>query len=65
MPKPPKEPRQRTRTGHEIPVPKRGEFYRDLERAVKAPPPDQGKRVERGQAKPPERKAENPGADQR
>ena len=39
MPKAPKRPpTQRTRTGHEIPVPKRGEFYRDLERAVKAPP---------------------------
>jgi len=33
--KPP--PTQRTPKGHEIPVPKRGEFYRDLERMVKAP----------------------------
>jgi hypothetical protein len=31
---------QKTPKGHEIPVPKREEFYADLERVVKTPAPD-------------------------
>jgi hypothetical protein len=38
------EPRQKTAKGREIPVPARGEFYRDLERRVKAKPEKKPKR---------------------
>jgi hypothetical protein len=31
-------PKQKTPTGHEIPIPKRGDFIRDLEKAAEKPP---------------------------
>ncbi len=42
--KPKPGPTQRTAKGHEIPVPKRGEFDRNLDKLLKAPPPPTGYR---------------------
>lgn len=33
-------PTQKTETGHEIPVPKKGEFFDNLKKASKPPPPE-------------------------
>lgn len=40
---PDEQPKQKTRKGHEIPVPTRGEFFRDLAKVAK-PPSDRKRR---------------------
>jgi hypothetical protein len=42
-----KENKQLTKTGHEIPVPKRGDFIRDLEKAAEKPPKKKSRRGKR------------------
>ena len=34
---------QKTRTGHEIPVPKKGEFFDNLKKASKPSPPEESR----------------------
>ena len=40
MPDQPEEPTQRTEKGLEIPIPTRDEFFKNLNKAAKAKPPD-------------------------
>jgi hypothetical protein len=35
MPRKKKQPTERTRTGHEVPIPKRGEFFANLKKVAK------------------------------
>ncbi len=44
-----KEPKQKTKTGYKIPIPKRGDFLRNLTKAANASPPP--KRAPREKAK--------------
>jgi hypothetical protein len=42
MPRKKKPPTERTRTGHEVPIPKRSEFFSNLRKIAKAPAKDSG-----------------------
>jgi len=42
-----KEQKQKTKTGYEIPIPKRGDFLRNLTKAAKSSPPPERVRREK------------------
>jgi hypothetical protein len=46
-----KEPKQKTHTGHEIPVPRKGEFFDNLKKASKPSPPEKESDADTGREK--------------